>query len=548
MNITVKKSTFALILAGLLALPLMALAAPENVKGLSATVESTTSIKLNWEGPSPDAEQPTGYRVYYNSDADGGSVQNGETFAYINDLDTENANPTYTLTGLEPDTMYYIAVTALNAENEESEAYSLEAQGKTQAGEAQQEEENVENNEEEEQEENSDNLAPMVLKVMAQDNTHVLVGFSERIVLPASNPESAFTITEQINTNNALAVQSAQMYSDDATGKTVLLETDAQIKNTNYVVTTGVSVKDQAGNPIISGASDSGLFVGTDTPQEDENTNEETSSNQVDCGTHYVNDPGKNTEGAKECFEVSFETCTPATYTKVSVNNGQETEYEYKIEESGTGLCSVKTTYLKNEANPTWENKNMTCEYNNNKNLDLAETEVLNSFNSSTKLGNCSGDLFTILTAENENENTENTNEANNASTNDAPEEVANLRLTFEQMADSMLYMIGLDWTASSAGDLFDQILYMSTDSGANYDAGKSLGKDLTNYNVNDLEGGQEYTFKLVTKDADGNLSDGIVKSLTLPDVLPESGAGMGLLLVGSGLAARRMLRRRKQK
>lgn len=535
MNITLKKSTLALFLAGLLALPLMALAAaPGNVKGVSATAESASSVKLNWN-PVEGAEK---YRVYYNSQADGGSVQNGETFAYVNQTDTSNSNTTFTLAGLQSDTMYYMAVTALTGEDE-SESYSLEVQAKTQGGASQQQTQN------DQQQAATDTLAPMVLKVMAQDSTHVLVGFSEKVSIPTSNPQSAFTIKEQINANNTLQVKSAAIHAGDSTGKTVILETAPQSKNTNYVLTAGIQVKDEAGNAINSGSSDSAIFIGTDVATAANDTQNNNQTSVVDCGTHYANDPTKNTSGAKECFDVSFQTCTPATYTKVSVVDGKESEYEYEVVEKGSGVCKIETTYTKNEANPTWVNKSMTCEYNTSKDFTTAESELLNSLTTSAKLGNCTGELYTLMSSASSTSTQTSTDTTQTSADTTAPEDVTNLRLSFQQMANSALYMVGMNWTASvnSAGDLFDQIVYQSTDLGKTYDAGKSLGKDLTAYNAENLEGGKEYTFKLTTKDSAGNESTGAVKSIRLP----ESGAGAGLLLLGSGFAAHRMLRRKKR-
>ncbi len=84
----------------------------------------------------------------------------------------------------------------------------------------------------------------------------------------------------------------------------------------------------------------------------------------------------------------------------------------------------------------------------------------------------------------------------------------------------------------------------MSMDRGKNYDAGKPLGPLVAKNEVANLDGGKEYTFKITTKDASGNESTGVVKSIRLP----QTGAGAGLLLLGSLAAAKRLLRRKKKK
>jgi len=123
-----------------------------------------------------------------------------------------------------------------------------------------------------------------------------------------------------------------------------------------------------------------------------------------------------------------------------------------------------------------------------------------------------------------------------------APEDITALMLTFKE--DMEKFIIVMDWTASlnTAKDLVDQILYQSMDRGTTYGAGTSLGADVTHYELPDMEGGKEYTFKITTKDAAGNESVGVVKSIRLP----QTGAGIGLLLLGSAGAAGRLLRRKK--
>jgi cysteine-rich repeat protein len=123
------------------------------------------------------------------------------------------------------------------------------------------------------------------------------------------------------------------------------------------------------------------------------------------------------------------------------------------------------------------------------------------------------------------------------------PEDITNLMLSFKK--DLETFIIVMDWTASvnSAKDLVDQILYQSADLGGTYGAGTSLGPDVTHYELPDMKGGKEYTFKITTKDGAGNESVGVVKSIRLP----QTGAGLGLLLLGSAAAAGRVLKRKQK-
>lgn len=124
-----------------------------------------------------------------------------------------------------------------------------------------------------------------------------------------------------------------------------------------------------------------------------------------------------------------------------------------------------------------------------------------------------------------------------------APEDVTNFMLTFKQQLEK--FVIYMNWTASlnTAKDLVDQILYSSSDRGATYDKGNSLGPVATSHQIPNLEGGKEYTFKLTTKDASGNESVGVVKSIRLP----QTGFGAGALVVLSAAAAQRALKRKQK-
>lgn len=115
------------------------------------------------------------------------------------------------------------------------------------------------------------------------------------------------------------------------------------------------------------------------------------------------------------------------------------------------------------------------------------------------------------------------------------PEDITRFLLSFEKELDK--FLIKMTWTASlnSAGDLIDQILYTSMNQGLNYDPGQSLGPTASSYDLHDMEGGQEYTFKITTKDVNGNESVGIVKSIRLPQTGPLTTLALSLGFLGAG-------------
>ncbi|MBU0577736.1 fibronectin type III domain-containing protein [Patescibacteria group bacterium] len=244
MKINTKRSIIALFAAAILALPVFAAGEPDNVTGLSATAVDSVSIGLSWNS-AQDAEGGlvSYYRIYYGTT----SVQMAGEGDYDTEVDTPDNSTSYIVEGLTPDTTYYFSATAIDSDDVESEAYSIEASAITMA------------------EEVGDTTSPTVVDVEAVDKSHVTIEFSEPVILPDLLPEAAFSITQQINPSSVLEILTAEIDAEDETGATVMLGTADQALNVNYIVTAGVAVTDEAGNPIVSGSADSGLFLGTDT-------------------------------------------------------------------------------------------------------------------------------------------------------------------------------------------------------------------------------------------------------------------------------------------
>lgn len=122
------------------------------------------------------------------------------------------------------------------------------------------------------------------------------------------------------------------------------------------------------------------------------------------------------------------------------------------------------------------------------------------------------------------------------------PEDVTNLVATYkEQISD---FLVTLKWTASknSNKDLADQILYRSEDKGTNWQKAKSLGKDATSTTMVEKPE-TEITYKITTKDEDGNESAGLIRSVKLP----ATGGGI-LFTFGAAMFASSFMERRKEK
>ncbi|MBN2096087.1 fibronectin type III domain-containing protein [Candidatus Peregrinibacteria bacterium] len=506
------KKIFICLTSALLFAAQSALAAgtPGNVTGVEATPVDSGSIGLTW-GSVKDAGGGLvdHYRIYYGTF----SVFEAGEGDYENEVDTKDNTASYVVDGLKADTTYYFSVTAFSSDDLESEEYSLEASAKTMNGEGG----------EGEGESETDTTPPTVNNVSAPDKMHVKVVFSEAVQLPI-DPEAAFGIVEQINPANTLTVVSVGMDETDPSNKTVLLETSEQTPNINYIVTAGVTVKDLADNPIVSGSTDSGLFLGSSVEPAAEGSGEEAAEEEpaTDEGAAAEEEPvvaeAKDCAEDMSCFLPYLADCSAA---KVS-EKGEIHEYTLEITGPDATNCLVKYTA---DRHPSilYAGTDMVCK------VAAGDYENAEAYRAAFDILKCTGDLAAGYKAVELKDTT-------------PPENVTNLLLTFREELEK--YTVFLSWTASlnTAKDLVDQMLYKSLDRGSTYDAGKSLGASATNTEVANLDGGKEYTFKVTTKDASGNESTGAVKSIRLP----QTGLGVGLLLLGSVAAAGRLLRRKE--
>jgi hypothetical protein len=123
------------------------------------------------------------------------------------------------------------------------------------------------------------------------------------------------------------------------------------------------------------------------------------------------------------------------------------------------------------------------------------------------------------------------------------PEEVTKL---IARIKNANTNLVELSWKASknSAGDLDDQLLYQSPDrEGKEYGQATNLGTSTTIVEVEDLEANSWHTFKVTTKDTNGNESTGAFVSIFLPETGPEVA-----LIAAFALTAAYWRKRRKAK
>ncbi|MCD6109419.1 fibronectin type III domain-containing protein [bacterium] len=472
---------------------------PDDVTNLQIELYDGAA-KLSWDVATDDTGV-VGYKIYSGPDA---VTPEGGEYSY----DTIDAGDTieYLVTELENGKEIHFTVTAYDAAGNESENYSNEVYGTPDSsyGEAPTPEHPA-----------ADEEPPAVSDAQALDSATVKVVFSEPVVLPADSAETAFSIINNATDEN-LAVTAVELDPDDVLGETVLLTTDPQEGGAEYILTAGIQIEDTVGNPIVSGTSDTAAFIGStvepgtdltgDLPANDFDAPTVVSAEAEDKNTLQVvfsepvildSDPESNFLISKvddPAVELSISSVVrDETGSIVTITTVDQLDIEYSVVVTGV--------------------------------LDEAGNKIDDLANSATFMGS--------------------TTEAQDTS----PEDITppSLALTPENVKNFVAsivsdFVVRLTWQKPDDVSIIDQVLYKSTDGGTNYDAGTSLGANKEQVDVNGLVPGNDYYFKLTTKDVDGNESDGVITHIKLP----STGMGVGLLIGASmGLAA---LKNKKKK
>jgi len=219
---------------------------PDDVENLEIELYDGAAL-LSWDVATDDTEV-TGYMIY--SGPEPVTAEEGE-YSY-DVIDAEDVIE-YLVEDLPNGEEIYFAITAYDAAGNESVNYSNEVYGTPEAdyGEAP-----------EAMHMAADEEPPTVADALALDMETVQVEFSEAIVLPPLEPETAFNIFDN-STAELLDVISVEMDPDDVVGATVLLTTATQMGGTEYILTASIQIEDTAGNPIVSGTSDTAAFIGS---------------------------------------------------------------------------------------------------------------------------------------------------------------------------------------------------------------------------------------------------------------------------------------------
>jgi hypothetical protein len=471
---------------------------PSDVEGVTATA-GNGEITLKWD-TSTDTVGVKGYKIYYGAKP---VVSDGDTY----DLGPADAGNklTYTIQGLNNGTTYYFAVTAYDAAGNESENYSVEVSATPSAT---------------AEHAAADTVAPKVVKAEAVNSQTVKVVFSEAVTLPTLSPEAAFTIKND-TTQAVLEVRKAVKDTSDTTGKTLLLTTAEQEKGTNYIVTAGLQVKDLAGNPLVSGTSDTAVFPGSDV--EPAVATQQTQAAADTTGPELVSVSAPDSTHLVITFNEAVKLSATAT------DNFVITE-----ENSADNILTIKSATLGVDEKTV----NLTTDPQKPMNYNLYVMDVTDKVGNLISVDNNGSVFFGGLDGE-----TQASTQQTQAGTQEtqvvagAPEEASQLVASMVGKA-----LVKLVWKASpnTAGNLASYMLYKGTD-GTTYGPGTVLASTATSTELNNLVPGVKYFFKLTAKDSAGTESTGITTTFMLPGTGPEL---LPLLLGSLGLG--KLLKRRK--
>lgn len=468
-------------------------ASPGDVLNLKAAASLDGAVKLTWDKTTDDVAV-TGYVVHYGKTS---VTKQGQD--YEKSTDVKNVQE-YTVSGLTNGTKYYFSVTAYDAAGNESLNWAKEVSATPVKGTGNPAGPDA----------GADKIAPKVASAEAVNNQTVSVVFSEEVVLPKNNPQDAFDIEDQ-DKFEPLLVTGAKMDSSDKTNKTVVLTTSKQKSKASYKLTVGIDVKDKAGNPIVSGTSDTAIFSASD----------EEKAKADDKGPFVVKvESVDNTHFMVNFNEAIVLSIDPSEDFVITVEGSPNKKLDVlgvKLGTNGEGVedaSAIITTSPQEKAKYNVKAVNIKDEAGN-KIDDKKNSGSFNGVAAST-----GGDLEDLL----------------------PPKDVLNFLA--EKVLKGKQYTVKLRWKIPAENkDTEEQLVYLSTDQGKNYDDEATLDASDTQYDAEELDPG-EYWFKITQKDKGGNESKGVIAKV----VLSKTGPALAGLVAFSLFAGRIVTRRKNKK
>lgn len=488
--------------------------APSYVDGLKVT-PGDSEATLSWN-TATDNVGVIGYKAYFGTES---VTEAGEEYN-LGFLEVGNVL-TYIVPGLENGTKYYFAITAVDKAENESTDYSFEGSATPEGA-------------------GDDGEHPTVLDAKATLCTTLEVTFSEAVTFPEENPGDAFTIE---NLDSMLYLAVTNVSHSDAGDEKLVLTTEDMSAGAQYILTVGTAIEDRFDHAMVSGTSDTAIFTGLEcvaeeevTVDEEETLPKEDTEVEADADVTAPSLEEVTVVSANE-IELSFDEDVYLPEDEDLEDNVDQILAVFEIFDADDNVIEV--TAVEYKISEDAETGDMVEDHS---------ILVLATSDHSTDT-----EYFITVTGAKDEAGNKTTGDLSSAATYTTPAEFASDEVldviapedVTEFVSAVAEMIVNLSWKASvnSAGDLVDQILYVSTDGGATYEEVTPLG-DATEYTYEGGVEGQTYMFKVVTRDETGNASDGMVTTA----VLPTTGPGLALLgaasLFGGGLLSRRKNRK----
>lgn len=481
---------------------------PSFVENLEAT-PGDGEIQLTWDAATDNVEV-TGYAIFYGTSSlvqayldleTSGEDPESLEFEYDTIVDIDNVVE-YTVEGLDNDTTYYFSVVAVDAAGNESLSYSNEASATPVAA-----------------PQDDDGTPPTVLSAVASRCTTVELTFSEHVTYPEANPGEAFTI-EDFDTLEFLSVTGVQ---DSPLENTLTLTMPEMTDMAQYRLTVGIDIADDFGNPMVSGTSDTAIFTGIACPEEPPVVEEPPAEETPEV------DPNADQDAPK------LENVDVISPTELWLTFNEEVVFPEGEDVDTTSLFSIfdgdnnalEVTEVDRVDNDPTILILSTSEHLINTEYFVSVSGLLDVDGNATIGDFKSSAAYNTFTSEDVEE--------------DVEVIVPSLENISNLVANVTDQLVNLSW--ASAGNAVDHYLYVSTDGGTTYKKKAELGKDASSYAYEGVVEGQNYLFKVVSVDAEGNQSEGLVATAALP----STGPGLALLAAASLLGGTGLSRRRKK-
>ncbi|MBT6069196.1 fibronectin type III domain-containing protein [Candidatus Peregrinibacteria bacterium] len=544
---------------------------PSDVENLIA-ISGDGEISLSWD-VATDNVNVEGYKVYYGLES-----VNEEGGEYIHEIEIGDVIE-YTVENLENEVEYFFAITAFDAAGNESESYSYEDSAMPYMPAVEEEAAPVPMGD--------DGASPTVRLAESYSNVQVRIDFSEAVQLPGDEPQTAFLIQDNL-TGDFLPLLDAEILDDEPNA--VVIETAAQEVGIEYILTAGITVEDVYGNSIRSGTSDTATFLGgtgdyipvnVELPEElpEEVTPEliETSDleetlledeedlmedleilteemDELMEGLDEMIEEVEAVEGAEPMLIAETEDSSLAEMADALLGDSEESlpegvdlveaisETDVQIVFSEVvELLEAETHFIVAE---DIEDDPMTEEIEEAGLLAIGAEELMVDGQTVvlTVVGLEPGKDYLLSVMNTVTETGIVIDSGEGIAFQGQLLELADL-IPPAEITDLVATIEGklarLAWTISVSEDAIEQLIYESSEDSA-YELRTVLPPLVSELELADLEAGLTYLFKITSKDAAGNESDGVVVEVTLPETGPGLALVFGLSALGTAVVRRR--------